>query len=106
MLDQFSAIFTGRAAVKLAWTVVSDPRVIEQSPVPLQPPVQPLNCELGAATALRETTVPCANLLLQSGPQLIPDGKLWTLPLPVPAWVIVNSGSAAFTAPHTPPSAY
>src|SRR5512145_2816953 len=87
--------------------VVSEPRATEHSPVPLQPPpAQPLNCELGAATALRVTTVPSANRPLQSGPQLTPDGRLWTLPVPVPALEIVTTGSAPFTAPHTPPSAW
>src|SRR5512138_3826361 len=106
MLGQFSAIFTGRVAVNSACTVVSAPMVTKHSPIPLHPPpVQPLNCELGAATALIETVVPSAKRPLQSGPQLIPDGMLWILPLPVPAWVMVNTVSVPFTAPHTPPSA-
>src|SRR6185369_2696358 len=86
---------------------MSDPRVTEQSPLsPHPPPVQPLNRELGAATALSETTGPKANLLLQSRPQLMPEGRLWTLPFPVPGRVTVNTGSLLFIAPHTPPSAY
>ena len=57
--------------------------------VPLQAPDQPANVEPDAAVAVSLTDVPLANLALQVDPQLMPDGLLVTVPVPVPAlWTV------------------
>ena len=57
--------------------------------VPLQAPDQPANVEPDAAVAVSLTDVPLANLALQVVPQLMPDGLLVTVPVPVPAlWTV------------------
>ena len=61
-------------------------------PLPQLPPVQPANVELAPAVALRVTAVPAANAALHVCPQLIPDGVLVTLPVPVPARATVRTG--------------
>ena len=53
-------------------------------------PVQPANAEPAAGVAVRATESPAAKEVLQVAPQLIPAGLLVTVPLPVPAFEIVN----------------
>ncbi len=61
-----------------------------QALVPLQAPLQPAKYEplVGASVSL--TTVPAANEAVQVGEQEIPAGLLVTVPLPLPANVIVS----------------
>src|SRR5262249_14630480 len=53
-------------------------------------PRQPVKMAPGAGIAVRVTTVPRSNTSLQSGSQVIPAGVLVTVPLPLPALVIVK----------------
>jgi hypothetical protein len=77
--------------VKLAVTVVVALRVTEQLPEPEQPPpFHPVNVEPGAGLAERVTDPPLGKLLEQVGPQLIPAGALVTVPVPVPALLMVR----------------
>jgi hypothetical protein len=59
--------------------------------VPLQAPLQPLNFQPLAAVAVRVTWVPGAKLALQVDGQLMPEGELVTVPLPVTLTVNVDS---------------
>src|SRR5262245_9594684 len=53
-------------------------------------PLQPVNAEPAAATALSVTRVPPAYGSEQSVPQMMPAGALVTVPLPLPALVTVS----------------
>ena len=56
-----------------------------QVPVPEQPPpLQPANTDPEDGVAVRVTTVPLENDLEQLEPQLMPEGLLVTVPVPVP----------------------
>lgn len=61
-----------------------------QEPVPAHAPVHDAKNEPDAATGVSFTTVPELNDALQAVGQLIPAGLLVTVPLPVPAGVMVN----------------
>jgi hypothetical protein len=61
-----------------------------QSPRPVQEPDQPLKVEPLSGVAVRVTLLLLAKLPLQVAPQVIPDGVLWTIPLPVPDLVTVK----------------
>ena len=75
-------------------TVVLFSRATGQVPVPIQPPpVQPAKIEPDAAVAESVTTVPGENDDEHVIPQLIPSGKLVTMPLPVPASAIVSEAA-------------
>jgi hypothetical protein len=50
-------------------------------------PVQPANADPATGVAVRVTTCPEANDVLQVAPQLMPAGLLVTAPLPAPAFV-------------------
>jgi hypothetical protein len=63
--------------------------------VPLQAPDHPVNVEPAAGAAVSVTTVPLLNPALHVVPQLIPDGLLVTIPVPVPAKVTASTGWAA-----------
>jgi hypothetical protein len=64
-------------------------RVTAQVLVPVQAPDQPANVEPEAAVAVSVTAVPLAKLALHVGAQLIPEGLLVTVPVPVPAlWTV------------------
>ena len=77
--------------VNVAVTVVAAETVTVHVPVPEQPPpLQPLKVEPAAGAAVRVTAVPPVKLAEQVTPQLIPAGELVTVPLPVPAGVIVR----------------
>jgi hypothetical protein len=58
-------------------------RVKLQAAVPLQPPVQPLNVNPASGVAFKVTVAPAVKLERQLVPQLIPEGVLVTVPLPV-----------------------
>ncbi len=49
-------------------------------------PDHPANVELAPAVAVKVTDVPLSKLALQVDPQLIPEGLLVTVPVPVPAF--------------------
>jgi hypothetical protein len=61
-----------------------------QVPVPLHAPLQPVNVEFAAGVAVRVTIVPVGKLAEQVVGQLIPEGELDTVPLPVPASVTAS----------------
>lgn len=71
--------------VNVAVTVSAEFIVTEQVPVPLQAPLQPANADPLAGTAVSVTGVPLAKSAVQVCVQLIPDGLLVTVPVPVPA---------------------
>ena len=75
----------GADALKVAVTAVFAFSVIWQVPVPLQAPLQPANVEFVPAVAVSVILVPDAKFALQAVPQLIPEGLLVTVPVPVPA---------------------
>src|SRR5438552_11193119 len=78
-------------SVKVAVTVVAALSVTTQVPVPEHPPpLQPLKVEPMAGLAVSVTAVPLVKLAEQVAPQVIPAGKLVTVPLPVPAGVTVR----------------
>ena len=78
-------------AVKVAvaaWSAVSVS--VQVAALPLQAPLQPMNVDPGAATAVSVTLVPFANVVSQMAPQSMLAGLLVTEPLPVPALVTVS----------------
>src|SRR5829696_1082974 len=77
----------GIAACRPNVAVTSRTRSIATShaPVPEQPsPSQPANVDPDAGVAVSVTSVPCGKPAEHSGPQLMPDGSLVTVPLPPP----------------------
>jgi hypothetical protein len=66
--------------------------VTTQLPNPLQAPPQPLKPKPFAGAAVSVTWAPGAKLALQLDGQLIPEGELVTVPLPVTLTANVNSG--------------
>jgi hypothetical protein len=58
-------------------------RVTAHVPVPLQAPDQPANVEPVLGVAVSVTGVPLAKLALHVCPQLMPDGLLVIVPVPV-----------------------
>ena len=58
---------------------------------PLQPPVHPVKDELAPAASVRVISVPALKLALQVGAQLIPEGLLETVPVPVPVELTLNA---------------
>ena len=70
--------------MKVAPTVVAAVRFTTQAPVPVQAPVQPPNVELVLTASVRVTEVPLGKPAVQVVGQLIPDGVLMTVPVPVP----------------------
>ncbi len=70
--------------LNVAVTVVFEFNVSVQLPVPEQPPLQPANEEPEDGVAIKVTTVPEENDLEQLEPQLMPEGLLVTVPVPVP----------------------
>jgi len=77
-------------SVKVAVTAVLASSVTVQAPVPgqLTPvPLQPAKSEPLLGVAFKVTWAPPAKLALQVAPQLIPEGLLVTVPVPVPAGI-------------------
>jgi hypothetical protein len=81
-----TASWTGGTVLKVAVTVVLAASVKLHAPVPVQPPAHPAKVEPALGVAVRVTAVPGAKLALQVVPQLIPEGLLVTVPVPVPAF--------------------
>lgn len=72
-----------RLLTKFAVTLVLDERVKLQAAVPLQLPVQPLNVNPASGVAFKLTVAPATKFKRQLVPQLMPEGVLVTVPLPV-----------------------
>lgn len=73
-----------------------------QVPVPVQaPPLHPVNTLPDAAAGVSVTLVPDTKFVEQVAPQLMPDGVLVTVPLPVPVFVTdsENCGAGENVAP-------
>jgi hypothetical protein len=80
-----------------AWAILT-----VQGPVPLHPsPLQPANVEPLAATAVSVTLVLNSKGALHVLPQVIPAGLEVTVPLPVPALVIVRGNCRSVKAALT-----
>jgi hypothetical protein len=60
-------------------------------PLPLHPPDHPAKDEFAPAVAVSVTCVPLVKLALQVGAQLIPEGVLATVPVPLPAELTVST---------------
>jgi hypothetical protein len=65
-------------------------RVTVQAPVPLQAPDQLANVDPVPGVAVSVTGVPMAKLALHVVPQLMPEGLLVMVPVPVPASTTVS----------------
>jgi hypothetical protein len=83
----------GGSDANSAVTVWAAPILIVQRPRPgsSSHPVQPAKVLPGAALARSTTFVSLLNSALQTGPQLIPAGRLSTLPSPVPVVSTVSN---------------
>jgi len=72
----------------MSWKVAVTARSLlienEHAPVPEHEPLQPANIEPKAGVAVRPTLVDQTYVALHVAPQLMPDGELVTVPLPVP----------------------
>ena len=76
--------------LNVAVTDVSAVSVRLHVPVSVQAPDHPVNVEPVLGVAVRVTDVPLAKLALQVAPQLMPDGLLVTVPVPVPLLCTVS----------------
>lgn len=77
-------------ALKVAPTDLLAVIATEHLPTPRQAPVQPTNAAPVAGVAVSCTTDPSVKLAVHAVPQSIPVGLLVTVPLLVPAFVIVK----------------
>ena len=77
-------------ALKVAVTFASASRVIEQTPVPLHDPPQPVNVDLLDGVGVKLIDVPAAKVAVQLVPQLMPTGELVIVPIPVPKSEVVR----------------
>jgi len=80
----------GTVEVNVAVTEVAAVGVTAHVPVPLQAPDQLANVELAPGVAVSVTAVPLAKPKLHVLGQLMPEGLLVTVPLPVPALCTVS----------------
>ncbi|UWZ83053.1 hypothetical protein MOP44_21090 [Occallatibacter riparius] len=71
-------------------TEVADESATVQVSVPVQAPDQPAKVEPAAAVAVSVIEVPLEKVAEHVDPQLIPDGLLVTVPVPVPASCTVS----------------
>jgi hypothetical protein len=76
--------------VNVAVTEVLAVRFTVHVAVPVHPPVHPANVEPELGVAVSATAVPLAKLALHVVPQLMPEGLLVTVPVPVPASCTVS----------------
>jgi hypothetical protein len=67
---------------KVAVTLIAPPIVTTHTPVPVQPPLQPVKVEPAAGVAVSVIVVPAVYEAEQALPQLMPAGVLVMLPLP------------------------
>jgi hypothetical protein len=75
---------------------------VVQVPVPLHPPpLQPAKSDAADADAVNVTVLPVGNWALQIAPQLMPDGLLVTVPVPVPALFTVRMDGTALNVAVT-----
>jgi hypothetical protein len=75
---------------------------VVQVPVPLHPPpLQPARFDPADAVAVSVTELPVGNGALQVAPQLMPDGLLVTVPVPVPALLNVRVEGTALNVAVT-----
>ena len=79
-----------RLVPKFAVTETGPPKVTLHVPVPLQVPPHPEKVMPESGVAVKVTCVLLANVAVQVDPQLMPDGLLVTVPVPVPAKVTVS----------------
>ncbi|CAK0767986.1 conserved hypothetical protein [Gammaproteobacteria bacterium] len=70
--------------LKVAVTLLAADMVTVQLPVPVQSPLQPAKLLPASVIAVNVTEAPLVKLAEQVEPQLIPEGELVTVPLPVP----------------------
>ena len=82
-------------ALNVALTEIFAFRVTMQEAVPVQAPDHPVNVEPELATAVRVTCEPVLKLALHVVPQVIPEGLLVTVPVPVPVRETLSTGEAA-----------
>lgn len=68
-------------------TLLAESIVTTHEPVPVHAPLQPPKRDPAEAAGVSVTDVPERNEALQTGSQLIPDGLLVTVPVPVPPLV-------------------
>jgi hypothetical protein len=72
-------------SVKVAVTLCAAFIATTQVPVPPHPPPdQPPKVDMAFGAAVNVTCIPCSKLAEQAGPQLIPEGLLITVPVPLP----------------------
>jgi hypothetical protein len=76
--------------LKVAVTFASALKVIEQAPVPLHDPPQPVNVDPLDGVGVKLIDVPAAKVAVQLAPQLIPAGELVIVPDPVPKSEVVK----------------
>jgi hypothetical protein len=76
--------------LKVAVTFVLVLRFIEQVPVPLHAPPQPVNVDPLVGVEVNIIDVPAAKVEVQVVPQFIPAGELIILPVPEPKSEVVK----------------
>ena len=76
--------------MKVAVTEVAEVRSTVQVPVPWHAPDQPAKVEPASGVAVNTIDVPLLKLAEQVDPQLMPEGALATVPVPVPASLTLN----------------
>ena len=74
------------AVTDCAWLI----KIVQVVAVPVQAPDQLVNVEPADGTAVKVTDVPLLKFAEHVLPQLIPAGLLVTVPVPVPASVVVR----------------
>ena len=88
-LSAAKPLFAG-AAERIAPTAVSLSRVRLHGSMPEHAPVHPVKVEPSLGFAVSVTDVPTVKLAPHVSPQLMPEGALVTVPVPVPESVTVS----------------